>query len=73
MKTILGRVKLFLKEILNLLTDLLVPAVDVLLLVATVLPLPKQALAALHKLEGFLKKAGATLEDVIEVVEKKVK
>jgi hypothetical protein len=73
MKTILKKVKLVLKEVLNFLTDLLVPFVDVLLMVAAVLPLPKKALVALHKLEGFLKKAGATLEDVIEVVEKKAK
>jgi hypothetical protein len=73
MKAILGRVKLFLREILNLVTDLLVPVVDVLLAVAAVLPLPKQALVALHKLEGFLKQAGATLEDVIEEVQKQVK
>jgi phage-related minor tail protein len=62
---VMSKIKLVLGEALNLLTNLLVPAVDVLLAVAAVIPgMPKQVLVALHKVEAALEKAGTTLEDV---------
>jgi len=63
MNIILKRVKLFALELLNLLTDLLVPVMDIVVLVSTVLPVPTKVVAALHKLEDILKNAGAKIED----------
>ena len=63
MEIILKRAKLFALELLNLLTDLLVPVMDIVVLVATILPVPTAVPAALHKFEEILKDAGAKVED----------
>jgi hypothetical protein len=63
MEVILKRAKIFALELLNLLTDLLVPVMDIVVLVATVLPVPTKVVASLHKLEEMLKDAGAKVED----------
>jgi hypothetical protein len=63
MDIILKRAKLFGLELLNLLTDLLVPVMDIVILVGTILPVPTKVIAALHKLEEVLKDAGAKIED----------
>lgn len=71
---VVSKVKLVVGEALNLLTNLLVPAVDLLLAVAAVIPgVPKQVLTALHKVEGFLQVAGTTLEDVEAEIKKVAK
>jgi type VI protein secretion system component VasF len=63
MEVILKRAKIFALELLNLLTDLLVPVMDIVVLVATVLPVPTKVVASLHKFEEMLKDAGAKVED----------
>ena len=63
MEVILKRAKIFALELINLLTDLLVPVMDIVVLVATVLPVPTKVVASLHKLEEMLKDAGAKVED----------
>jgi hypothetical protein len=63
MNIIVKRAKLFALELLNLLTDLLVPIVDIVLLVGTILPVPTKVLGALHAFEELLKDAGAKVED----------
>lgn len=60
---IIKRAKLFALELLNLLTDLLVPVMDIVILVGTILPVPTKVIAALHKFEEMLKDAGAKVED----------
>ena len=68
---VVSKAKLAIGEALNLLTNLLVPAVDLLLAVAAVVPgVPKSALKALHKVEAFLQQAGTTLEAVEEEIKK---
>lgn len=63
MNIIVKRAKLFALELLNLLTDLLVPVMDIIILVGTILPVPTKVVAALHKFEEVLKDAGAKVED----------
>lgn len=63
MAIILKRAKLFALELLNLLTDLLVPLVDIVLLVGTIVPVPTKVVAALHKFSDMIKDAGAKIED----------
>lgn len=63
MNIIIKRAKLFGLELVNLLTDLLVPLMDIVVLVGTILPIPTKVVAALHKFEEILKNAGATIED----------
>jgi hypothetical protein len=63
MNIIVKRAKLFALELLNLLTDLLVPIVDIVLLVGTILPVPAGVLKAIHQFEELLKAAGAKVED----------
>lgn len=63
MDIILKRIKLFALELLNLLTDLLVPLMDIVLLVGTVLPVPTKVVIALHRFEKILKDVGAKVED----------
>lgn len=71
---VVSKVKLAVGEALNLLTNLLVPAVDLLLSVAAVVPgVPKSALSALHKVESALQRAGTTLEAVEEEIKKVTK
>jgi hypothetical protein len=69
MNTIVEKVvakgRLIVGELINLLTNLLVPAVDVVLAVAAVIPfMPKQVFVILHKVEAALEAAGTTLQDV---------
>lgn len=62
---VVRKAKLIVGELINLLTNLLVPAVDVIIAVAALIPfMPKQVIVALHKVELALEKAGTTLEDV---------
>lgn len=71
---VVSKARLVVGEALNLLTNLLVPAVDVLLAVAAVVPgVPKSALFTLHKVESFLQRAGTTLEAVEEEIRKVAK
>jgi hypothetical protein len=63
MDIILKRAKLFALELINLLTDLLVPVVGIVVLFGTILPIPTKVIAALHKFEDVLKNAGAKVED----------
>lgn len=71
---VVSKAKLAVGEALNLLTNLLVPAVDLLLAVAAVVPgLPKGTLSALHKVEAFLQRAGTTLENVEEEIRRVAK
>lgn len=73
-KLVVSKAKLAVGELLNLTTNLLVPAVDLLLAVAAVIPgVPKSVLATLHKVEAFLQKAGTTLESVEEEIRKVAK
>lgn len=63
MNIIVKRAKLFALELLNLLTDLLVPLVDIVILVGTILPIPTKVVAALHNLGDILKDVGVKIED----------
>lgn len=63
MDIIVKRAKIFALELLNLLSDLLVPVIDIVVLVATVLPIPTKVVLKLHKLEDALKDFGAKVED----------
>jgi hypothetical protein len=63
MEIIIRRARIFALELLNLLTDLLVPVVDIVVLVSTVLPVPTKVVLKLHKLEDILKDFGAKVED----------
>lgn len=63
MNIIIKRAKLFGLELVNLLTDLLVPLMDIVVLVGTILPIPTKVVAALHSFEEILKNAGAKIED----------
>jgi hypothetical protein len=63
MDIILKRAKLFALELINLLTDLLVPIVGIVVLFGTILPVPTKVVLALHKFEDILKNAGAKIED----------
>jgi fructose-specific phosphotransferase system IIC component len=68
---VLKKIKLVVGEVLNLLTNLLVPLVDVLITLVALLPfVPKQVLAFLHKIEKFLEEAGTTLEDIEKEIHK---
>lgn len=64
MALILKRVKLVAGQLLNILTDLMVPLIELVELVATLLPVPQKVLAALKKVEEFLKEAGTSLEQL---------
>lgn len=63
MNIIVKRAKLFALELLNLLTDLLVPVLDIVLLVGTILPVPTSVLLSIHRLEKLLKAVGVKVED----------
>lgn len=63
MDIIVKRAKIFALELLNLLSDLLVPVIDIVVLVATVLPISTKVVLKLHKLEDVLKDFGAKVED----------
>jgi hypothetical protein len=63
MEIIVKRAKIFALELLNLLTDLLVPVMDIVVLIGTILPIPTKIVLALHKFEEVLKDAGAKVED----------
>lgn len=51
-------------ELYNFITDLAVPFVGVVTVIATVLPVPVKYVAMLKIAEEFLKKLGATKQDV---------
>lgn len=62
---VVRKAKLIVGEVINLLTNVLVPFVDVVIAVAALIPfMPKQVLVVLHKVERALVAAGTTLEDV---------
>jgi hypothetical protein len=73
MDIILKRAKFFLDQILNLITDLLVPAVDLIIVVAAILPIPKQYIDLLVKAEHYLKQAGDTVDKIEDEVAKRIK
>lgn len=53
-----------LNEIYNLITDLLVPALEVVIVIATALSIPKKFLVMMKVAEEFLKKVGSTEQEV---------
>jgi hypothetical protein len=73
MNKFLERAKFFLNQILDLITDLLVPFVDLLIAVATLLPIPQKYLDILKKGEHYLKQIGDTVDKVEDEVAKRIK
>ena len=65
MALIIKRVKLIAGQLLNILTDLIVPVIELVELIATLLPVPQKVLTALKKFEEFLKNAGTSVKDLM--------
>jgi len=65
MALIIKRVKLIAGQILNILTDLMVPLVELVELIATLLPVPQKVIAGLKKFEEILKNAGTSLDELL--------
>lgn len=65
MTLIIKRVKLVAGQLLNILTDLIVPVIELVELLATLLPIPQKAIAVLKRFEEFLKNAGTSLEELL--------
>ena len=68
MNKILKRVKLFLKEVMNVLTDVLVPLVALIIAILELLPVPFIWIRVLKQAEHILFKAFGTLEDIEEII-----
>lgn len=76
MKKVFKRVRLFLKEILNFITNILVPIVSVVISILEVLPVPSTWIKLMKVLEYWLFYAFGTAKDIdkaIEENEKKLK
>jgi len=65
MTLIIKRVKLVAGQLLNILTDLIVPVIELVELLATLLPIPQKTIAVLKRFEEFLKNAGTSLEELL--------
>jgi len=65
MALIIKRVKLIAGQLLNILTDLIVPVIELVELIATLLPVPQKVLTVLKKFEEFLKDAGTSVKDLM--------
>lgn len=65
MALVVKRVKLVAGQILNILTDLMVPVIELVELLATLLPIPQKVIAGLKKFEELLKEAGTSLDELL--------
>jgi len=65
MALIIKRVKLIAGQVLNILTDLMVPVIELVELAATLLPVPQKVIAGLKKFEELLKEAGTSLDELL--------
>lgn len=65
MALIIKRVKLVAGQLLNILTDLIVPVIELVELLATILPVPQKVITVLKRFEEFLKNAGTSLEELL--------
>lgn len=69
----LKRVHLFLKEILNVLGNILVPFVSLVVLIMEILPVPTTWIEAVKKAEYWLFYAAGTGEKIEEIIEENIK
>lgn len=65
MALIIKRVKLIAGQLINILTDLIVPVIELVELVATLLPVPQKVIAGLKRVEELLKAAGTSLDELL--------
>lgn len=73
MKKFFKRIKLFLKELINIITNFLVPVVAVLIAILEIFPfIPLKIILFLKTVEYWLFYAAGTAEDVKEAIEKQI-
>lgn len=72
-KAVMKRVHLFLKEILNVLGNVLVPLVSLVVLIMEILPVPITWIEAVKKAEYWLFYVSGTGERIEEIIEENVK
>ena len=70
MKKILKRISFFLKELLNFLTDVLVPLVSLIAAILQLLPVPLKWVHTVKKIENWLYYAKGTGDKIKEEVDK---
>ena len=73
MKKIFKRIDLFLKELLNIITNILVPIVSVLIAIMEILPVPTKFIKLLKAAEYWLFYAQGTAEKIDKIIEEKEK
>ena len=76
MKKILKRISFFLKELLNLIADILVPLAALVAAIMQLLPVPLKWVNAVKKIENWLyyaKGTGDQIKEEIDKVEKDLK
>lgn len=72
-KAVMKRVHLFLKEILNVLGNVLVPLVSLVVLIMEILPVPTTWVEAVKKVEYWFFYASGTGERIEKIIEENVK
>ena len=72
-KKIKDRIVLFVKEVGNILTNLLIPAVGLFIVIAEILPIPRKYIGYLKTVEYWLFYAAGTAEKIDENIKKKFK
>ncbi len=70
MKKVLKRISFFLKEILNIITDILVPLVALVAAILQLLPVPLKWINVVKKIENWLYYAKGTGDKIKEEVDK---
>jgi hypothetical protein len=73
MKTVLKRVALFLREIGNLLSNILVPLVSLIIAIMELFPIPMGWIKIAKKVEHWLFYAYGTSKKIEEIIEDKAK
>ena len=73
MKKIFKRIGLFLKELLNIIGNILVPIVSVLIAIMAILPVPTKFIKLLKVFEYWLFYAQGTAEKIDKIIEEKEK
>lgn len=76
MKKVLKRVSFFLKEVLNIITDILVPLVALVAAILQLLPVPLKWIHVVKRIENWLyyaKGTGDKIKEEVDKIEKELK
>lgn len=73
MKKIFERIKLFLGELLNLITNILVPIMSVIIAIVELFPVPTKVIDILKKVEYWLFYGAGTAKKIEKIMEENAK